>query len=77
MAKTLGERYDHIISQIEKAEKSASYQTSSGDQLVRANLSQLYKERDRILEKMEKYGSNHIEGQSSVNYGDTALVSFS
>jgi len=77
MAATLGDRYDSVMFQIEKAENSASYQTSSGDQLVRANLSQLYKERDRILAMIEKFGRNYTEGQSSSNYGDTALVSFS
>ena len=46
MPKTIGELYDSILIQIEKAEESQSYQTSSGRQL-----STLYTERSRLLEK--------------------------
>lgn len=76
MSKTLGEQYDSILIQIEKAQESQSYQTGSGEQLTRGQLSTLYAERNRLLEKIERYGRNYIEGQNTSPAGDTSYVSF-
>ncbi|WP_026804690.1 hypothetical protein [Aliarcobacter lanthieri] len=76
MSRTLGEIYDSILIKIDKAEESQSYQTGSGEQLVRGQLSTLYAERNRLLEKIERYGRNYIEGQNTSPAGDTAYVSF-
>lgn len=76
MSKTLGQQYDSILIQIEKAQESQSYQTGSGEQLVRGTLFRLYEERNRLLEKIERYGRNYIEGQNTSPVGDTAYVSF-
>ncbi|MGJ0341652.1 hypothetical protein NG769_04245 [Aliarcobacter cryaerophilus] len=76
MAKTLGQQYDSILIKIDKAEESQSYQTGSGEQLVRGQLSTLYAERNRLLEKIERYGRNYIEGQNTSPAGDTSYVSF-
>lgn len=76
MPKTIGELYDSILTKIEKAEESQSYQTGSGEQLVRGQLSTLYAERNRLLEKIERYGRNYIEGQNTSPTGDTSYVSF-
>ncbi|MCG3671979.1 hypothetical protein [Aliarcobacter butzleri] len=77
MPKTIGELYDSILIKIEKAEESQSYQTGSGEQLVRGQLSTLYAERNRLLEKIERYGRNYIEGQNTSPTSDTAYASFS
>lgn len=76
MPKTIGELYDSILIKIEKAEESQSYQTGSGEQLVRGQLSTLYAERSRLLEKIERYGRNYIEGQNTTPTGDTSYASF-
>lgn len=76
MPKTIGELYDSILIKIEKAEESQSYQTGSGEQLVRGQLSTLYAERNRLLEKIERYSRNYIEGQNTSPTGDTSYVSF-
>lgn len=76
MPKTIGELYDSILIKIEKAEESQSYQTGSGEQLVRGQLSTLYAERNRLLEKIERYGRNYIEGQNTSPTGDTSYASF-
>lgn len=76
MPKTIGELYDSILIKIEKAEESQSYQTGSGEQLVRGQLSTLYNERNRLLEKIERYGRNYIEGQNTSQTGDTSFASF-
>lgn len=73
---TIGERYDSIMIQIEKAETAQSYQTSSGEQLSRGTLFRLYEERGRILDKITTYGRNYEEGQNTTPMGDTSLVSF-
>jgi hypothetical protein len=77
MAKTIGDQYDAILLKIENAEGVQSYQTSSGEQMTKANLAVLYKERDRILDKIEIYGRNYIDGQNTTPMGDVSLVSFS
>ncbi|MFY4859098.1 hypothetical protein ACOTVM_00935 [Aliarcobacter butzleri] len=76
MPKNIGELYDSILIKIEKAEESQSYQTGSGEQLVRGQLSTLYAERNRLLEKIERYGRNYIEGQNTAPTGDTSYASF-
>ncbi|MFY9085369.1 hypothetical protein [Aliarcobacter cryaerophilus] len=76
MSKTLGQQYDSILIQIEKTQESQSYQTESGSQLIRGTLFRLYEERDRLLEKIERYGRSYIEGQNTTPAGDTAYVSF-
>lgn len=76
MAKTIGEQYDSILIKIDNAETVQSYQTGSGEQVTKANLTVLYKERDRLLEKIERYGRNYIEGQNTTPISDTSLVSF-
>ena len=76
MSKTLGEQYDSILIKIDEAEESQSYQTRSGEQLLRGTLFRLYEERDRLLSKIERYGRNYIEGQNTSPVGDTAYVSF-
>ena len=76
MPKTIGELYDSILIKIEKAEESQSYQTGSGEQLVRGQLSTLYNERNRLLEKIERYGRDYIEGQNTSPTGDTSFASF-
>lgn len=76
MSKTLGEQYDSILIKIDKAEESQSYQTGSGEQLTRGQLSSLYAERNRLLEKIERYGRNYIEVQNTSPAGDTSYVSF-
>ncbi|QKF72780.1 hypothetical protein AFAEC_0589 [Aliarcobacter faecis] len=76
MARTIGELYDSILFQIEKTQESQSYQTESGAQLTRGQLSTLYAERNRLLEKIEQYGRNYIEGQNTAPIGDISLVSF-
>ena len=73
---TLGEQYDSILVKIDNAENVQSYQTSSGEQVVKGTLFRLYEERDRILEKIERFGRNYIEGQNTTPIGDTSLVSF-
>lgn len=76
MPKTIGELYDSILTKIEKAEEAQSYQTGSGEQLVRGQLSTLYNERNKLLEKIERYGRNYIEGQNTSPTGDISYVSF-
>lgn len=77
MAKTLGEKFDSIETKIDNAENVQQYQTSSGEQITKGTLFRLYEERDRLLEKIERYGRNHIEGQNTTPMGDVSLVSFS
>lgn len=74
---TLGQRYDSVMTQIEKAETAQSYQTSSGEQLSRGTLFRLYEERDRLLDKISAYGRNYEEGMNTTPMGDTSLASFS
>ena len=76
MAKTIGEQYDSILTKIDAAENVQQYQTSSGEQITKGTLFRLYEERDRLLEKIERYGRNYIEGQNTSPIGDTSLVSF-
>ena len=76
MSKTLGQQYDSILIQIEKTQESQSYQTGSGEQLVRRTLFRLYEERNRGEIKIERYGRNYIEGQNTSPVGDTSYVSF-
>lgn len=77
MSKTLGEKYDSIETKIDAAENVQQYQTSSGEQITKGTLFRLYEERDRLLEKIERYGRNYIEGQNTTPMGDISLVSFS
>lgn len=77
MSKTLGEKYDSIETKIDAAENVQQYQTSSGEQITKGTLFRLYEERDRLLEKIERYGRNYIEGQNTIPMGDVSLVSFS
>lgn len=77
MAKTIGEQYDSILIKIDNAENVQQYQTSSGEQITKGTLFRLYEERDRLLEKIERYGRNYIEGQNTTPMGDVSLVSFS
>lgn len=77
MSKTLGEKYDSIETKIDAAENVQQYQTSSGEQITKGTLFRLYEERDRLLEKIERYGRNYIEGQNTTSMGDVSLVSFS
>lgn len=77
MAKTLGERLDSLETKIDNAENVQSYQTGDGSQVVKGTLFRLYEERDRLLEKIERYGRNYIEGQNTTSMGDVSLVSFS
>lgn len=76
MAKTLGERLDSLETKIDNAENVQSYQTGSGEQVVKGALFRLYEERDRLLDKISIYGRNYIEGQNTEPMGDTSLVSF-
>ncbi len=76
MAKTIGEIYDSLLIKIDNAENAQSYQTSSGNQVVKGTLFRLYEERDRLLDKINSYGRNHIEGQNTSPIGSTTLVSF-
>lgn len=73
---TLGEQYDSILVDISNTQKIDEYQTASGERAKRANLSVLYKERDRLLDKIERFGRNYTEGQNTTPIGDTSLVSF-
>ncbi len=77
MAKTIGEQYDSILTKIDAAENVQQYQTSSGESITKGTLFRLYEERDRLLEKIERYGRNYIEGQNTTLMGDVSLVSFS
>jgi hypothetical protein len=77
MSKTLGEKFDSIETKIDNAENVQSYQTGDGSQIVKGTLFRLYEERDRLLEKIERYGRNYIEGQNTTPMGDVSLVSFS
>ena len=77
MSKTLGEKYDSIETKIDAAENVQQYQTSSGEQITKGTLFRLYEERDRLLEKIERYGRNYIEGQNTTPMGDVSFVSFS
>ena len=77
MSKTLGEKFDSIETKIDAAENVQQYQTSSGEQITKGTLFRLYEERDRLLEKIERYGRNYIEGQNTTPMGDVSLVSFS
>lgn len=77
MANTLGQRYDSLLIKIDNAENVQQYQTSSGESITKGTLFRLYEERDRLLEKIERYGRNHIEGQNTTPMGDVSLVSFS
>jgi hypothetical protein len=76
MAETLGDRYDSIMKKIDKAETAQSYQTSSGSQKTAGTLFRMYEEKDRLLEKINGYGRNYIEGQNTEPMGDTSLASF-
>ena len=58
MAKTRGERLDSLEIKIDNAENVQSYQTSSGNQVIKGTLFRLYEERDRILDKINSYGRN-------------------
>ena len=77
MSKTLGEKYDSIETKIDAAENVQQYQTSSGEQITKGTLFRLYEERGRLLEKIERYGRNYIDGQNTAPVGDVSLVSFS
>lgn len=77
MAKTLGERLDSLETKIDNAENVQSYQTSDGSQVVKGTLFRLYEERNSLLEKIERYGRNYVEGQNTTPMGDVSLVSFS
>jgi len=72
---TLGQRLEDINTKIDKAEKAQSYQ--NGDKQVnRAALFRLYEERDRILAKIDQFGSNYVEGQTTTLKKAFANVSF-
>lgn len=76
MSKTLGQIYDSLLIKIDNAENVQSYQTGSGEQIVKGTLFRLYEERNRVLEKIERYGRNHVEGQNTQPMGDTSYASF-
>lgn len=75
LAKTVGEQYDQILTDIEKAQSSQSYQNGE-KQLSRGTLFRLYEERDRLLDKINAFGRNFIEGQNTEPLGDTSYASF-
>jgi len=75
MAQTLGQRLADINTKIDKAENAQSYQ--NGDkQVSRGLLFRMYKERDSILSKIEQFGVNYIEGQTTSPKKAFAHVSF-
>lgn len=72
---TLGQRLDDINTKIDKAESAQSYQ-SGEKQVSRASVASLYAERDRILKKIEMYGSAYVEGQNTKPMKMSANVRF-
>lgn len=73
---SLGQQYDEILTQIKKAQASQTMQQADGRQINRGTLFRLYEERDRLLDKINTYGRNYIEGQNTAPMKDTSLVSF-
>jgi len=74
--KTLGEQYEQILEDIRMAQGSQSLQYADGKQINRGALFRLYHERDNLLEKINTYGRNYIEGLNSEPSSDTSLVEF-
>ena len=64
MTLTLGQRLDDIDAKIDKAENAQRSQL--GDkQIDRGSLAAMYKQREKIVLKIEAYGANYIEGQNT------------
>jgi len=58
---TLGDRLVSVRRAIEKAEKAQSYKVNNRE-AERANLTTLYEREKTLLNKISKYGADHIEG---------------
>ena len=76
MSQTLGQELAEVKTRIKQAQEAQSYQKGE-NQLERGRLATLYAERNDLVEKINIFGSNYIEGQNAEPMGDTSLVSFS
>ena len=74
MAQTLGEQLIDIQTNLEAARKSTAYKM--GDRELQRSYSLLLQEKESILNKIDTYGSNYIEGQSSTPKKAFSHVSF-
>lgn len=76
MPQTLGEELAEVKTRIKETQVAQRYQKGENS-VDRAILFRLYAERDTLVEKINMFGSNYIEGQNTEPMGDTSLVSFS
>ena len=75
MAQTLGEQLTEVQNAISKTLQSISYQ--QGDkQLERERLSSLEKREEKLIQKINQYGSSYIEGQNTKTKKAVYGVSF-
>ena len=73
MAKTLGERLKSVQAAIEKAERSQSYEID-GRKLTRADLATLYKQEEKLIKEIEKYGEDYIPGEGGAAKRKSRIV---
>jgi len=76
LPQTLGEELAEVKTRIKETQVAQRYQKGENS-VDRAILFRLYAERDTLVEKINMFGSNYIEGQNTEPMGDTSLVSFS
>lgn len=75
MAQTLGQQLDEVQTALSAARQAISYK--KGDNEVHRSYIQLQAEKKELLSKIETYGANYIEGQSTTPKKASANVSFS
>jgi len=75
---TLGEELAFVKKQLKKALAASSREINN--RKIQQQVDQLRKERDELVEKIEQYGSNHIEGANTspkqVNRKSRVIISY-
>ncbi len=76
--KTLGEELKFVKKQLEKALMASSREINN--RKVQQEVKELRAERDELVEKIEQYGSNYIEGANTsakqVNRKSRVIISY-
>jgi len=75
---TLGEELEFVKKQLKKALMASSREINN--RKVQQEVKELRAERDGLIEKINKYGSNHIEGANTspkqVNRKSRVIISY-
>jgi hypothetical protein len=73
---TLGQQLQEVNAAISAVLKRKEYTTSDGITFKSEDLSQLRGLKREILENINSFGANYVEGQETTPSGDTSYVSF-